>query len=173
MRIGLSSGETGPSLFSVADEVLEPPEQFRVSVQKRGGELDQLGPADHLLVEEDQAAEEVVVHFRTSQSLPDFVEEGKLVEAAELSGLGESDVSKAVGFLLFRRRVADSAGRSLDAGRSIGSGGDGNCGGDAAAALADALLAARHARAKFCGPELKAADGGRIFLGQAAIDGQS
>ena len=106
MRIGLSSGETGPSLFSVADEVLEPPEQFRVSVQKRGGELDQLGPADHLLVEEDQAAEEVVVHFRTSQSLPDFVEEGKLVEAAELSGLGESDVTKAVGFLLFRRRVA-------------------------------------------------------------------
>ena len=178
MLIGLSFGETGASLISVTDKVLEPPEQLGMTVQERGGELDQLGPADDLLIEEDQAAKEVVVHFRASQSLADFVEEGELVEAAELAGLGEGHVAEAVSLLLFRRRVSDSTRRSLDTGCGISCGGHGHgcggsCGSDAAAALADALLAAGHAGAEFGRAELEAAEGGRVFLGQADVTSQA
>ena len=46
-----------------AEEVLEPLEEFRVPVQERPGQLDQFVSADDLLVEQDQATEEVLVDF--------------------------------------------------------------------------------------------------------------
>ena len=106
----------GREALAVSDEVLEPLEELRMAAEERGGQLNQLRPAHHLLVEEDQASEEVVVDFLVAQSLSDFVEEGVLVERAVFTGFSERHVSQHSGLLLLGRRVRHSARRPLDDG---------------------------------------------------------
>jgi len=81
------------SAVAISDEVLKPLEQLGMPAQKRRGQLDQLQSTDHLLVEEDETSKEVVVHFRISQGLPDFVKEGIFIKWAKLSSLCERDVA--------------------------------------------------------------------------------
>ena len=139
----------GREALAVADKVLEPLEELGMAAQEGGRQLDELRSAHHLLVEEDQAAEEVVVDFLVAQSLPDFVKEGELVQRAEFSGLGERHVAQNARLLLLRRRIRHSTRRPLDDG--------------AGRADVGAQVAARK-RTRACGSELEATAGERRLL---------
>ena len=75
-----------------AHEVLEPLVELGVLDQEVAAQRDHLLPVDDLLVEQHQAAEEVVVHVLVAEGLAHLVEEGELVEGPHLAGLGQGDV---------------------------------------------------------------------------------
>ena len=127
-------------------EVLEPLEQLRVSIEEGPGQLNQFGPADDLLVEQDQAAKEVLVDFGAAQchshlqrtshrnerrlepaSIPKFegaylVEKCVLLESSISACFGQRHVphgARQLGLLVGRRRLRDRPSRTLD-GHAVG-----------------------------------------------------